>query len=328
MNVRTLFLLLSLILSTCASAQTVPDRAKERAKNRAENKANNKLDQKVDKAVDDTFSAIEGLFKKRKKKNKKDGEATQGTTTDRNQSATETDEDQISRALGGLFGGGDSNFEPYTNPTSFSLEMHISTTKRNGKQEAIQMTIVVAPTLVGQKFEATEKGKTTTTRTIFDTQDGKTTMVSTDGKGEASAVRLRTPNFSKAITGADPEGYMENISFEETGVTKVIEGYNCSQILVTDTKEGTTSESWVTDETGIKNEELYNAMLSFAGGGKQNFPTAPPGLENSFPIMTTTTTKKGEVMVMTYKNIKTGEANIDKSVLDLSGIEVTEVPGL
>lgn len=340
MQRSTLILLLSLLFctgfdyggftSTGLSAQSTSERAKKRAAKRAENKANNKLDQKVDQAVDDTFNALEGLFKKKNKKNKEqstdDSPARDGEPAP-NGGDPSADEEEAGQALSNLFGGG-GDFEPFTNETSFSMDMEIVSTKRNGKEEEMIMKMAITRTQIGQESIVADKGRKADARSIFDTQTGKIIMITQDGNGESTAMRMKAPNLKKMSErfNATPEDYLKGISYEETGETKVIDGYNTRKFVVTNANDGSTTESWVTTETGIKTQDLYKAMMSVLGGGGEMSSSSRPPIDG-IAIHSISTTKKGERVEMRYKNIKVGETQMDKSILDVSGLEIMDIPG-
>ena len=320
-------LLLLTFLCTCVSAQSVPKKAKKRAKDRTERRAENEMNNEIDKAVDDAFNAVGNLFKKKKKQ--------RDTTTtkpgkQRTDSGETAGEDNGMGALGKLFGGGDDDFEPFTNDANFSLVMDMTTTKKNGKQENFLMTLALAPTQIGQKIVQTHKGKEMVSQAIFDTQDGKTTII-TDTDDGRMGIRTKTPNLSAIINNETVEDYTADINVTDTGETKTIDGYHCRKYTMTD-GDGNRSESWITTEIDIDNDDLYTGMLALAGGGRgrtntPQLPTAGGTPMEGFPIMTTTVSPKGEKYEMHYRDIKVGQAQMDKSVFDLNGVEIMEMPG-
>ena len=325
MLTRTLTLLFTLLLCTCVHAQTVPDKAKKRAKERTERKAEDNMNQKIDKAVDDAFDAVGSLFKRKKKKSKTEDRPEDGQRAP--DDSEEYDED-ATRALSNLFGGS-SDFEPFTNEHSFSLVMDMTSTNRRGKTEEVTMQLAVAPTQIGQLIVTKDKGKTAEFRSVFDTQSGKTTLV-TEQDGELSAVRMRMPNLSGLMENMDTDldEQMGDLDIQRTGETKVIDGYTTHKFIVRDDSEGYTTESWVTFDLDLDAEAMYRGMTAAMGMGKGfTMPSTPQGLENGVAIMSTYTDDKGETVTMHYREIKVGEGAMDASVLDLGGIPVQEVPG-
>lgn len=318
MKIQFLFILMVLSALTSLSAQTTAERAGERAKDRAERRANSNVDRKVDGAVDDAFNAVGNLFKKKKKKAKK-GETPAETTP---AGSAEAGDAADMGALNGLMGGNSDPWVPYTNPISFSVRMEMTEVKKNGKTEDMAMTMSVVSDQFGIRIEDSENNEQT--RMILNTQDGKTTMITTDKKGQTSGFRMKMPG-ARSAAESSVENVMEGITIEETNETRVIDGYNCRKYIVTDTKRETVTESWVTTEAGINSREIFAGMMS-AFGGKADKQKGGPGTAmaggyDGFPILSISNDGKS-TYTMRFKNLKVGEANMDKSVLDTSGVQI------
>lgn len=318
MNIRSLTTLFALLLCCSLGAQTTAEKAAERAKNRTENRAQNKVDNKVDRAVDDAFNAVGNLFKK-KNKSGKTADTPTGEAND--QMTDEEAEAQSMRILGGILGGG-GDWEPYTNERSFSLTMAVEETNRNGKVEKSNVRIGVTT----DRFAIflTDGNAQESNQMILNTQDGMTTMISTDKNGEKTGYRLRIPRLGGTVSGAG-EAVLDRFTFEQTGERKNIDGYDCEKVVVTDTEEGTVTESWITQDLNITAAEIFGGMTE-AFGGKA--PQARGGTSNApyegFPIMSTTT-EKGKTYVTHFRDIKIGEANVDRSLLDTGGVPIQNI---
>ena len=315
MQFRTLITLVALLFATGLFAQTTAERAGERAKNRAENRAQNNVDRKVDRAVDDAFNAVGNLFKKKNKKQKnKDGEA---ETTD----APAANENR-GFSMPGMSSG---PWEPYTNPISFSVRMEMAEEKKNGKVNNVAMAMAVTETEFGIKLMDEEANETT--RMILNTQDGKTTMITTEKNGKQTGFRMRMPGV-KQVTAETMEDVMEHITIEETSETRVIDGYNCRKYIVTDTKNNTTTESWVTTDAGINAQEIFSGMMNAFGAQakkQKGGPTAAMrGAYDGFPILSITNDGKSTYTTR-FRDLKVGEANMDKAVLNTGGVEIQSV---
>lgn len=314
MKFRFLIVLFALLLCVSLSAQSTAERAGERAKNRAETRANSKVDQKVDGAVDDAFNAVGNLFKKKNKKKKKKGTG-----------ATETPSPEAPRATngtGGIFGG--ATWVPYTNPISFSLRMEITELKKNGKESTAAFNMASVPTEFGILIEDEEAQETS--RMILNTQDGKTTMITTDKQGRKEGFRMKMPGLRQHDVEA-AEAAVEHITIEQTTETRVIDGYNCLKYIVKDSENNITTESWVTTEAGLNAQDIYGGMMNAFGAKakKQGSSTnALAGGYEGFPILTISNDGKS-TFTCQYTNLKVGEDNIDKSVLDITGIPVQSV---
>lgn len=331
MKTRFFILLISLCLFAATDGlqaqKKQADRAANRAENRANQKVNNKVDNTVDGAVDDAFNAIGGLFKKKdKKKKKKKGsgamEPDNGTEAGTMDAEEQAAYESTAGGLGNLFGG---EWEPYSNPRSFSMVMNMTSTKnRNGKQEKMTMAFAVLENESGVEVNSTDDFEKT--RMILNTQTGKSTIITTDKKGATTGYRMRMPNMQKAIEkemAKQQENITERYTIEATGERMVIDGYNCEKIVVTDTESGDVTTSWVTQDIDLTVVEMSQGLAGAYGGGQIKMPTMPNGkaFEGLFIKSTTVTSK--ETIEMHITNIKLDGAT-DKSVFDVSGVQITE----
>jgi hypothetical protein len=309
MQLRSFLTLIALCLCAGLFAQTTAERAGKRAKNRAEYKTQSKVDQKVDKAVDDTFSAIGGLFKKKNKNQPANGAET----------GSDAAKDAEYASNNGLGGEDDGEYEGFTNPYTFSMDMEVTETKSNGKSETNTMRMAVTSNRYAVLINDPDgKGSS---RMIFNTEDGKTTMITTDKNGKKTGFRMKMPGTRK-FTADVAEDLSDRFVFTRTGERKNVNGYDCEKIIVEDTKEGTTTESWVTQDLGMSSKDIFGGFMGAMGGrakmGNGNMMEQP---FEGFPIMSTTV-DKGKTYVTNFKNIKIGEDKYDSSLMDTSGVEI------
>lgn len=316
-----------LVLFFCASmmAQTTAERAGERAKNRAENRANQRVDQKVDRAVDDAFNAVGNLFKKKKKKTGDGAESTEPTPSGTASSTSRNgNEAGGADAIDGLFGGNSDPWVPFTNTHSFSYRMEVVETKKNGKQNQSVVDIAVTSNRVGMRMQ--DEDGSDVSRMILNTEDGKTTIITTENNGKTSGMRMRMPGIGKAIANAS-EDIHERFTFNATGERKVIDGYNCEKVIVTDTEKGNVTESWVTQDIDMDAQEAFSSLMGLFGSGRQRNNGASSSLSGAFkgfPIMSTSTQGKSTYETH-FTNIKVGVDKVDRSVLSTEGIQIQEI---
>ena len=327
MSMRYLSLLLTLLLSLTVTAQQPVKRAKKRAKARTEQRADQRLDQQVDAGVDKAFGAIEGLFKK--KKQRTDTTAPAGPTERvedgglrANDGEAYADEEEANQAVMNALGLGDGDWEPYTNPVTFSLTMQVTETKKNGRQESNAIRLGATETQFAMNME---DGQGQGSRMILNTQDGYTTTVATDKRGETQGFRMRMPNLGSlaAETMAEATDY---ITYTETDQRRTIDGYACTLVIVKDSKHGTTTESWVTQDLDLTALDVFGGMAGLAGAGKQATAGAPdlPAALQGFPIESTSTDGK-TVTTTKMQNIQIGPDAVDRSLFDLNGVEIQEL---
>lgn len=322
MKIRFFSLLCAICLISFSSLQAQnnrAERAKERAEDRAERKVDNKIDNTVDRAVDDAFSAIGGIFKRKDKKRKKRN-ADNGA-----EASSEASDDDMGGAdmsmLGNLMGG---EWEPYTNPREYSLNWDMTSTRRNGKKENVSIQFAVLETQSGYFIENMDDADENV-RMILDTETGKTTLITTED-GKTQGTKLRMPNMQAMMEKEMAKQMEENRwTLERTGDRMNIDGYDCEKYIITDTETGDVTTSWVTNDAGLSWMELSAGAMGAFTGGQMSNPTSGISGEilDGIMIKSTTVTKK-ETIELHITNIKVDGAT-DRSILDVSGIEITEL---
>ena len=341
MSLRLFLALLILGLCLPLSAQ----KTKTRVKNRAERRANSRVDQKVDQAVDEAFNAVGNLFKKKNKQPKTSPSSDTAATRDRAQgdprynqrvedgglrandeeSGEYADEEEARQALSNLFGGG-SKFEAYENERSFSVVLEIEEVKRNGKTESSKMHIGALPTQSAYRMLEGGGKQQESAQMIFDTQTGKTTVISEEN-GQRKGTRMRMPNFA-GMAQRELDAQENTVQVTKTGETRTINGYRCTKYTYVDTANGYSGESWITQDVDLTHADVFGVMTaSFGGGGMQLPAEMNRALDGGFPIQTTSTDKKGTTSTMTMSSIKIGAANVDRSLFDTSGVTIEELGG-
>ena len=309
MKYRITLLLTFLLTATLAlPAQGTVERAKERSEKKANKRVDNKIDQEVDKAL----NAIEGLFKKKKKG---DAESSEPDTT-----GDEASGDEAATAFMNMLSGNDEDFEPFENEQPFSVVMTVDEEKR-GKTET--STIHLGATRTKIAMVTTDEGQRT--QVVFDTQDGKTTTVITDKKGETKGFRMRMPNLGGMMEAASKE-VGDIMEVERTNERKTIDGYDCELVLVTNTKENTVTRSWITRDLDISSQEVFGSVARMMGGKGGTAPGIPPGFEDlvdGFPIMSTSV-DGNKTYTMNMSDIRTGN-NVDQSLFDTDNVPIEEL---
>jgi hypothetical protein len=315
MQLRSFLTLIALCFCVSLFAQTTAERAAERAKRRTERKAQSKVDNKVDKAVDDAFESIGNIFKKKKKAKPAPETSPENQPEDKGaESGTDAG------AFGGMLGNDDSGpYEGFTNEHSVSMDMEIIQTKKNGKSESSIMSMAV--TTDRYAIVVQDEAGNRVSQMIFNTQDGKTTMVTTDKNGQKTGFRMKMPG-ARSFAANAAEDVADRFEFTRTGERKDIDGYNCEKVIVKDRKEGTLTTSWITQDLGVNSKDIFEGMIRALGNKMKTGPNSVMDRSfDGFPIMSTTE-DNGKTYVTHFRNIKVGEANIDQSLLDTSGVEI------
>ena len=325
MTYRILLLASLLFLGFALTAQKPGKRVKKRATERTEQRANQRIDQKVDEEVDKAFNAIEGLFKKKNKPaaGQPTDEVDEGGLRPNNGEDAYASDEEATAAVMNALGMGGGDWEPYTNPVTFSLTMEMTEVKRNGKTQTMQLQL--GATEEQFAYVTAGEGGGERYQMILNTQDGKTTMITTDKKGETQGFRMRMPNLQDKIQAAAADSY-DYLTFTKTGQRRTIDGYDCELIIVEDSKHNTTTESWVTQDIDLDAMDVFGSVAGMAGAGGQAAGGGPQGLAapfEGFPIESTTKDGKATTTVK-MRDIRIGADAIDRSLFDTGGVAVRE----
>ena len=310
------YILLLSLLFTAVSLPATAQGTVERAKQRTERKANSRVDQKIDREVDKAFNAIEGLFKKKNKDNPEPDTAENSNTPP---------DDEAASAFMNMITGGDEDFEPFENERPFTLVMTITEEKRN-KPEAMQLRLGAS---VDQIAMITSQDGEGTSQMIFDTQTGKTTMVTTDKKGNTQGYRMRMPNLGKMIDRAAQE-VTQRYELARPGERRTIDGYACELVVVTDTESNAVTRSWITNDLDITSQEVFGSIARMMGGNGQRagtpqmpIPADFGDLVKGFPIESTTV-EGNKTISMRITDIRTG-GDIDRSFFDTGDVAIQDM---
>jgi len=313
MNFRIYSTAFILLLCCSVSAQTTAERAAKRAKQRAEYKAQNKADRSVDKAVDDAFNSIGNLFKKKKKKTAPEAPAGQSPRSSSGSTAS-------SSPYGTTSASEDPGpYEGFTNEYMLSMDMETTYTKKNGKTEANSVSMAI--TTDQYAIVIRDENNNQVSKMIFNTQDGKTTMITTDKKGVKTGFRMKLPGIGQTVASS-VEDMADRFEFNRTGQRKTIDGYDCEEVIVKDLKTGAVTDSWITKDLGVNSQDVFSGFVAALGKKVKTGPNSVMGSDFSgFPIMSTTK-DNGKTYTTHFRNIKVGEANIDRSLLSTEGVQI------
>ncbi len=284
------FLLAAFGLSLAAQGTT------QHAKRRAGHNLSTRIDNRVDQGVDKAFDAVEGLFKK------KEQPEAEGSHTVGDSAAAVS--------------------EPFQNDHPFSLTMTVTEKKRN-REEVSTVRLGASTDQIAMVTSADGGGESA--RMIFDTRDGKTTMITTDKKGETQAFRMRMPRLGGLIDRAGDD-VASHLKVTRTDERRTIDGYACELVIVENTKEKTTTRSWITHDLDLSGEEVFGTIGRMMGGSGASRMPLPPGLtdlQDGFPIEATTV-DGNSTYEMRFTDIRIGDG-IDRSLFDTTGVEVRDM---
>jgi len=299
-----LALALAIIVSASAHAQIV-----DRTTDRASQKANDRVDQRIDQGIDKSLDAIEGVFRKGKKKEKNAPEQSESTQSSTEQSSNET-------ASVGVFSTSQADLK-----TSYDfdhqVDMQIESFDKKGKSEGVQtmqMYFSDSETHVGVK--AIMEGMNSVS--IIDMAKHQMIMLMDMGGSKmAMAIDFDPSKFAEEVETTDDA---TDMSFRKTGRTKTILGYSCDEYIMED--ESSTLEFWVTREEQLDLFKAFGAMGASGkgAGGFSGVTEYPMGMTMEF---TSTEKKSGEKTLMQVTKI---QRNINYSI-STAGYQIMNMPG-
>ena len=292
---KSIFILFCFCSSICFS-QLTPTSVKKRAEQKAENRANQKVDQTIDKGLD----AIEGLFKKKKKKAPQtQNENTSAPSVEypaRESNKTSRNEDFVPSQYE-FIGTVVMEYRFYKNDkeekhSPLVVEMHLSKVAT-----AVKMLSDKNPTSV----------------IIMHLDQNKMTML-TDIEKKGMAIEMKQPNLSK---------YEEmEVDVEKTGNTRNINDYQCQEFIIT--TDGHKTSTWTTKEISFDYSSFQNSMLALSKMNPQGKTNYYGDLEG-FPIEMVSLSDNGkEKIVITTKEFT--EGSYDASLFDTSGYDIMKMP--
>jgi hypothetical protein len=299
-----LALALAIIVSASAHAQIV-----DRTTDRASQKANDRVDQRIDQRIDKSLDAIEGVFRKGKKKEKNAPEQSESNESSTEQTSHET-------ASVELFSTSQADLNP-SYDFDHQVDMQIESFDKKGKSEGVQtmqMYFSDSETHVGVK--AIMEGMNSVS--IIDMAKHQMIMLMDMGGSKmAMAIDFDPSKFAEEVETNDDAADM---SIRKTGRTKTILGYSCDEYIMED--ESSTLEFWVTREEQLDLFKAFGAMGASGkgAGGFSGVTEYPMGMTMEF---TSTEKKSGEKTLMQVTKI---QRNINYSI-STAGYQIMNMPG-
>jgi hypothetical protein len=294
----------AILIASPGTAQIV-----DRTTDRATQKANNRVDQRIDQGLDKGLDAIEGVFRKGKKKDKKSKQQTESPETGATQATTET-------ASVGVFSASEAEVK-----TSYDfdhqVDMQIESFDKKGKSEGVQnMQMLFSDSEAHVGVKAIMEGMNSVS--IIDmTKYQMIMLMDMSGSKMAMAIDFDPSQFADEV---DTNEEATDMSFRKTGRTKVILGYSCDEYIMED--DTNILEFWVTGEEQLDLFKAFGAMGASGkgAGGFSGVTEYPTGMTMEF---TSTEKKNGEKAVMQVTKI---QRNINYSI-STAGYQIMNMPG-
>jgi hypothetical protein len=164
-------------------------------------------------------------------------------------------------------------------------------------------------------------------RMIFDLQNRKTTMLTTDKKGHKSGIIMKMPKFSYKSDKLDNkvEQMIDGTTYRKTGEKKEIEGYLCEKWIMTN--EYGETEAWITDQIDFNLANVFGFFSISAGMPGSKSPKYKQFESmRGFSLETIHTSTKGEKTIVTVTNIKIGD--VGNAPFSTEGYEVQDMSSL
>jgi hypothetical protein len=294
MKAINLFLvLLFLSAGLTADAQTgILDRSKNKASNKATNRVDNRVDQKMDQGLD----AIEGIFKKKSKKDDSSEESQKDNSAEDFNGESESKEVQESRggsnppSGNGMFSG---MFEAakWKDNYTFNLvsKVHMTTTSKKGKVEESDMTMKVGKDCMAMVVEDPEQ-KEVPPMVLFDYENhSMITLMEDKGEKSGMAMAMNEEQIAR-ITEETLDEEMDDVVITKTGKTKSILGHTSYQY--TYKSEDGVGEMWMAEDVKMAMGDIFGVMTMSNKKAKlpENYP------QGYLMEMTSTDTDKGDVL--------------------------------
>lgn len=301
-----------LALSYSAEAQII-----ERSSDRAQRKANNRVDRKIDDGIDRGLDAIEGVFKRKGKKNKSDkNRSSDDEVADEADYDGELSEEESVQYMMSAFGGDGPAEIPGEYAFDHNVEMAMTYYNKRGKEESRQnmrMHFSDKKAIIGIEVMLEGAGATS----IIDMETMQ--MVVLSDMGTTKMAMVVDMNAAMLETEEDDMESYENPSFTKTGRTKKILGYHSEEYVVEE--DGERVEFWVTREEFLDIYRAFTAMeVANQGTTKTNPMSAHPG---GMTLEMTSTDESGEKMVMEVTAVHRGKGK----VITTAGYQTMKMPG-
>lgn len=291
----------------------------DRTENRAKQKANQRVDQKIDKGLDKGLDAIEGLFGKKKKDKSKGDEDSEevASETENTDSGAAAQSDMMSK----MFGGGDLDVQDsYT--FDHNILMNIQTFDKKGKTgDEMKMTMYFSDETPHFGMSMDIEGGNNFI--IYDMETYEmVSLMDNNGQKIGMTMKLNPDKFVNNDEGKKENG---NISFEKTGRTKTISGYNCEEYKLNDPEgdPNSTTTFWMTTDIDANWIEMMSTFASTNKKMQKNFVLPEDYPKGSMIQIINASNKNEEKSVTTVEKIN---KNTHK-VIETKGYQMMALPG-
>lgn len=278
----------------------------DKTKDKTEQKTERRVDQKIDGGIDKGLDAIEGLFKKKDKKEKKETAPQQEQSMEATVQETEDVEANHNPMSQMGMGGGDVDVQDsYTFRHRFTLNVKMY--KRDKLKEDENITMLLDED--GGNFGMEVENEGVTQYIIYDLDSREmVTLMNAEGQKMGMTMKLD----ESLLDSERVEDHGKPVTFKKTGNSKEISGYRCDEYLVEggDMDADERATMWMTDKLDA---DWLKAMMKMSRQNKKI--KGPEGFPSGYPDGTVIQavnedTQSGEKTVTTVEKMETGKFDI------------------
>lgn len=207
-------------------------------------------------------------------------------------------------------------FVPLDFTGSYRMEMH---SFKNGTAEKDSpANIKMAMTPERMAMAPLTKGGKEEVRMIFDLKEKRTYTLMTDAKGKRSGMVMKMMKFN--VDGAETGEKEDDVKFERTSDTKVIEGHTCRRYIYS-SSEGN-GEAWIAED--IK----FDIMTAFArmAGSMPSKHFKQVGFDGLMMENTWNSANGKERVVMYTRDLHLGK--VDQALFSTAGYELQDMTNI
>lgn len=283
----------------------------DRTENRAKQKANRRVDNKIDGGIDKGLDAIEGIFKKKDKKEEPANPKPETTVTN--------DSEQSSNAMSKMFGGDVDIQDSYS--FDHNVKLSIQTFDKNGKAgEALESRMYFSESEPNFGMDVQAQGAESFI--IYDMQTYQmVTLIDNGGQKMGMALNLDPAVFEDKNEPVDNTKY----SFVKTGNTKVISGYNCEEYKMESSESNPDYDHtyWLTNDIDANWMGTFSNAMSSNKNMSKNFEVPKDYPKGSMIQMISESRKNKEKSITTVKEYKKN----DRVTISTKGYQLMNMGG-
>ncbi|HKL03517.1 MAG TPA: DUF4412 domain-containing protein [Cryomorphaceae bacterium] len=298
-------ILLALVFVGSLNAQVV-----DKAEDKAKRKTNQRIDKKIDNSIDDGLDAIEGLFKRKKKKGKTD----ENEVKERSPKSEEPEMSGFMNMMGNKTIDKTFDFDQRITLETISID------EKGNSQDPYTSVVYLSDDhrSIGMNVSAGMEGAESVDMMVFDFDENQMLMMMTNN-GQKMGFVMDTDGMADAAMNSDNS----DAKIIKTGKTKEISGYSCEEYIFesSDFDEGEVQSAWITQEAEVNWIEAWSEAMS-ANKKAEMKQKLPENYPDGAVIQTVYQEKSGKKHVMTVTDIDT---NHSKSV-NTSGYNFMSMP--